>query len=382
MGQARHVFIVNDFPPVIGGQSSYLYYLCRALPPERILVLAPSCGDTSAFDQSQPFKIIRKPYLTRLPLVEKVFKTVLPLFYLRTVLRGEKIALLHCAHVLSTGCIGLVMKALWKVDYVVYTHGADVLEYWQHPLLRPLLKKILEEARHVVANSRYTRARLECLGVVPAKVIVSSPRVDAMDFGKPCDPARLMALYHLTGRRIVLSVNRLVPRKGNDTVIRAMPEILKRFPGAVYLVYGDGPCRGMLKVLVEEMGLQGAVVFMDRENGDIRRELMAACDVFVMVSRTIEATGDVEGFGVVYLEAGAAGKAVVAGNSGGVPDAVEDGVNGFLVDPSDEGAVADAVSRLLADPALAARLGAQGRARVQEKFDYRRGVPELEEVFK
>jgi phosphatidylinositol alpha-1,6-mannosyltransferase len=109
---------------------------------------------------------------------------------------------------------------------------------------------------------------------------------------------------------------------------------------------------------------------------------MAACDVFVMVSRAIGETGDVEGFGVVYLEAGAAGKPVVAGDSGGVPDAVEDGLNGFLVDPNDPLVVAEAVNKVLGDPVLAARLGEQGKARVNARFDYRRGVPELKEVFK
>jgi phosphatidylinositol alpha-1,6-mannosyltransferase len=382
MSQGKHIFIVNDFPPVIGGQSSYLYFLCRALPPERVVVMAPSCGDTWEFDQAQPFAIIRRRYLWHVPVLEKIAKIVLPCFYLGSILKKEKPALLHCAHVLSTGFIGLIMKALKGIDFVVYTHAADVLEYEHHPFLRPWLRKILKEAKHVVTNSRYTRAQLERLGVPVEKIIISPPRIDAFDFGRPVDPSRIVKKHCLEGKRIILSINRLVPRKGNDVMIKAMAKVLEKFPDAVYVVYGDGPCRQMLKDLVEDLGLWDHVLFVDGKDGDLRREWMAACDVFVMVSRAIGETGDVEGFGVVYLEAGAAGKPVVAGDSGGVPDAVEDGLNGFLVDPNDPLVVAEAVNKVLGDPVLAARLGEQGKARVNARFDYRRGVPELKEVFK
>ncbi|MBF0330314.1 MAG: glycosyltransferase family 4 protein [Candidatus Omnitrophica bacterium] len=382
MDKARHAFIVNDFPPIIGGQSSYLYYLCSALPPEKIVVLAPCCGNTSVFDRAQPFRIVRKPYLIDVQVLEKLAKILLPFFYVQRILRDEDIALLHCAHILSTGFIGLAMKVFRNIDYVLYTHSADILEYEHHPFFRPLLQEILSQAKHVVTNSRYTQGVLERLGVDAGKIVISSPRIDAADFGGLFCPDEVVRKYGLMGKRIILSINRLVPRKGNDVMIKAMPRILKRFPDAVYIVYGDGPCQMMLKDLVKELGLQMSVLFADPDDGDLRREWMAACEVFVMVSRAIEATGDVEGFGVVYLEAGAAGKPVVAGDSGGVPDAVEDGVNGFLVDPLDENAVAEAICRLLESQALAALLGAQGRERVKARFDYRRGVPELSDIFK
>ncbi|MFH0754195.1 MAG: glycosyltransferase family 4 protein [Candidatus Omnitrophota bacterium] len=385
MGRAKHLFIVNDFPPIIGGQSSYLYYLCRALSPDEILVMAPCCKGARAFDQAQPFKIMRKPYLVPVPGVEKLVKILLPFVYLIRMMRREPFALLHCAHILSTGFVGLMMKAWRGQPYVVYTHAADILEYQHHPLLRPWLVRILGGAKFVVTNSHYTRAQLERLGVGTEKIIISAPRIDSAFFGGDgglMDLADVRRRYGLGGRRVVLSINRLVPRKGNDVMIRALPLILEEFPEVVYAIWGEGPCRQRLKDLVGRLGLQGSVVFFDGRGGDFRRELMACCEVFVMVSRAIEARGDVEGFGVVYLEAGAAGKPVVGGDSGGVPDAVEDGVNGFLVDPQDPVAAADAVKRLLSDKDLARRMGAQGRLRVLERFDYRRGVPELDVIFK
>ena len=378
---ARHVFIVNDFPPIIGGQSSYLYHLCRALPPEEILVLAPACKDTSAFDRAQAFRIVRKPYLWRIPGVEKIVKILFPLFWVRDLVKKEKPVLLHCAHVLSTGFVGLCMKKLTGLEYVVYTHSADILEYQHHVLLRSWLKRILSGAKYVVTNSGFTRARLEELGVALEHIIISPPRIDPSEFDAPLDAVAWLEKSGLRGRRILLSINRLVARKGNDTVIKAMPSLLKKFPDLTYVVFGAGPCLGMLRRLVRDLGLERAVMFI-HDGDEARRVLLASCEIFVMVSRDIKARGDVEGFGVVYLEAGACGKAVVAGDSGGVRDAVEDGMTGFLVDPEDPAAVGSAIARLLMDPALAVGMGAYGRARVHEKFDFRRGVPELDALFK
>ena len=136
----------------------------------------------------------------------------------------------------------------------------------------------------------------------------------------------------------------------------------------------------MLKKLVQDLRLEKAVVFI--EGKEDRRIFLAGCDVFVMASREIKHKGDAEGFGVVYLEAGACGNPVVAGDSGGVRDAVEDGVNGILVDPESPEVVAGAIEKILSDGELAKGLGTRGRERVMSRFDYRNGVPELDPVFR
>ena len=156
-GEGKHLFIVNDFPPIIGGQSSYLYFLCRALAPNKIMVMAPACGDTGAFDRTQEFTIIRKPYLFQVPLLEKLAKIILPLVWIQPILKREKVVFLHCAHVLSTGFIGLAMKTFRGMDYALYIHSADVMEHQTNPLLRPWLDRILSGAQYVICNSHFTR---------------------------------------------------------------------------------------------------------------------------------------------------------------------------------------------------------------------------------
>jgi len=173
---------------------------------------------------------------------------------------------------------------------------------------------------------------------------------------------------------VILTVGRLIERKGHDIVIRAMARLASEFPAARYVVVGDGPRGPYLRDLVASVALQDRVVFV----GEVRKEDLPlyyqAADVFAMVSRARERQGDVEGFGLVYLEAGACAKPVVAGRSGGVPDAVVDGVTGLLVSPESVEEVADALARLLRDRELAAKLGQAGRQRVEREMNWENTV--------
>ncbi|NTV29134.1 MAG: glycosyltransferase family 4 protein [Candidatus Omnitrophica bacterium] len=378
---ARHLFIANDFPPILGGQSSFLYHLCRALSAADIMVLAPACGDTSEFDRAQAFKIIRRPYVIRTPLLEKLVKIVLPFFFARTILAREGVAYLHCAHVLSTGFIGLAFKRLRGLNYIIYSHSADILEHRGKPWLRPWLDRILASASYIVVSNRFTAVKLQEMGIPEGKILLSWPKIDSDAFTVAADRAPVLEGLGLAGRRLILSVGRLVERKGFDKMIAAMPEILRTAPEAVYVVFGRGPDSVRLHRLVEEAGLTESVRFIQGDDAT-KKALLSACAIFVMVSREIRERGDTEGFGMVFLEAGACGKPVVAGDSGGVRDAVAEGESGLLVDPEDPSAVAGAVSRLLSDSALAARLGEQGKKRVRDKFDYRCGCPELDPIFR
>ncbi|MBF0486230.1 MAG: glycosyltransferase [Candidatus Omnitrophica bacterium] len=373
------LLIANDFPPVIGGQSAYLYYLCKALSSKNMIVLAPECGDTRIFDQDQPFEIIRKPYLISTPVFEKIVKIVVPFFLAIGIIKERDIKTLHCAHVLSTGFVGLLIKKFLGIDYVVYTHSADILEHLPNFFLRFWLRRILFSASFVVANSGFTRSKLEALGVDAKKIICSFPKIDAAEFSAPAD-SNIFKKHGIIGKRVILSINRLVERKGNDMVIAAMPDILKAHPDALYVIFGRGKYKKKLENQVLRLGLKEKVLFIEGDNGE-KKSLLKACDVFVMISREIKEKGDAEGFGVVYLEAGAAGKAVVAGDSGGVRDAVKDHETGLLVAPQDPKAVAAAVIKILSDKELAARLGTNGLSRVTREFDFRLGAPELDVIF-
>jgi len=172
--------------------------------------------------------------------------------------------------------------------------------------------------------------------------------------------------------RIILTVGGLVARKGHDMVIRALPRLRQTVPDVMYLIVGDGPYRTQLETLAVALGVQDHVIFVGKVPGEYLPDIYALSDVFVMPSREQLNVCDVEGFGIVFLEANACGKPVVGGRSGGIPDAIIDGVTGLLVNPHDPEDIANALARLLTDGDLAVRIGRQGRLRVASDFNWAR----------
>jgi phosphatidylinositol alpha-1,6-mannosyltransferase len=221
----------------------------------------------------------------------------------------------------------------------------------------------------VIVNSRFTAAAAIRHGAAPDLVRVVHPVVDASRFDCRRSGLEIRKRYRLDGRQVLLTVGRLVPRKGHDTVLRALPELLRQVPEAHYLVVGEGPERDKLEAYATELGLIDRVTFTGHVRDEALPSYYSAADLFVMVSRERPELGDIEGFGIVYLEASAAGRAVVAGRSGGVPDAVEDGISGILVEPDDPHRLAETLGRLLQDRNLRERLSRGGRKRVLERFN-------------
>jgi len=179
---------------------------------------------------------------------------------------------------------------------------------------------------------------------------------------------------------VILTVGNLVERKGHDVVLKSLPKVLKEVPNTVYLIVGDGEQKQNLKELVDELGLGEQVIFTGRVPEKELPQYYNACDVFIMPSREIGS--DIEGFGIVFLEAGACSKPVIGGRSGGIIDAVEDGVSGILVDPTNVDEISQTLITLLTDDELARRLGRQGRKRVEEDFDQLAMAKKLSQIFR
>lgn len=177
----------------------------------------------------------------------------------------------------------------------------------------------------------------------------------------------LASALGLAGRKVILSIGRLVERKGFDTVIRALPQVLKTVPNACYVMAGGGEYSSELKKLRDQLGLQDHVVFAGSPDREAIPAYYRLCDVFVMPSRTLSGS-QCEGFGIVFLEAAASGRPAIGGLSGGIPDAIVDGVTGHLVDPTDVGALAERIISLLTDPELAKSMGQAARQRAVEEF--------------
>jgi phosphatidylinositol alpha-1,6-mannosyltransferase len=209
-----------------------------------------------------------------------------------------------------------------------------------------------------------------------------TPGVDVATFRPDVDGSAIRERYGLTGRKVVVCVSRLMPRKGQDVLVRALPAIRSRVPDAALLIVGEGPYRRQLERLVDSLRLGPHVVLAGVVPWSELPAHYAAGDVFAMPCRTRNGGLDVEGLGIVYLEASATGLPVVAGDSGGAPDAVLDGETGYVVPGRDAATVADRVAGLLTDESLAARLGARGRAWVEEQWPWERTAERFDELLR
>lgn len=265
---------------------------------------------------------------------------------------------------------GLWIYRWLRIPFIVFVYGNELLETMQHQYARQHMA--LRFANRVLATSRYTAGLAEKAGADPERIKVVWPGCDS-DFFQPkvvSDDLRRKLLGARHRDRVILTVGNLVSRKGQDMVIRALPALCRRVPDLVYLIAGEGPYRGELEKIASDVGVRDRVVFAGRVLDQDLPDLYSLCEVFVMASRERIEENDVEGFGLVLLEANACGKPVVGGRSGGVPDALADGVSGLLVDPSNPEEITEVLTRLLTDHDLAKRLGAQGRARVVEEFQW------------
>lgn len=353
-----HTVLTLDFPPLQdGGIARWMDELARGLVAEGRPTSVLTRGNkpvARAHDAQHPAPVVRLPghgWVRRHRAYLRLYAPFLG--------RHLDDRVVHAA---TYGVAAPILGALRRrrARLVVYVHGLELVEAHDDDERR-VIAEVLEAAQVVVANSGRVRDLAIAAGAPAAKVQVVAPAID---------PARitpvgadLRSRWGVGQRPVILTLGRLIPRKGQDVVLRALPAIRARVPEVAYVIAGRGPDRERLEALVHELGLEGAVIFAgfvaEAELGAAYR----AADVYAMIARETE--DDVEGFGITYLEAGAAGRAVVGGRSGGVDDAVIDGETGLLVPPTDVAAVGEALARILQDDALRARLGAQGRARVE-----------------
>ncbi|MDQ2585774.1 glycosyltransferase family 4 protein [Saccharothrix yanglingensis] len=359
----RTLLVTNDFPPRPGGIQAYLHALAVRLP--ELVVYAPSwtspAGSHPEFDEVQPFEVVRHPGTLMLPTPDVLRRA-------SDILRGKRCDAAWFGAAAPLALMAPALRAAGAERVVASTHGHEV-GWSMLPGARQALRRIGAGVDVVTYVSRYTRSRFAAAFGPMAALEHLPSGVDTSVF-KPDAGAReaLRTRYGLGDRPVVVCVSRLVPRKGQDVLVRAMPEILRQVPGAVLLVVGGGPYRKTLERLASDVGVAEHVVL----TGSVPWEELAAHynagDVFAMPCRTRGRGLDVEGLGIVYLEASATGLPVVAGRSGGAPETVRDGVTGRVVDGRDVAEVASSVAGLLADPGLAAKMGAAGREWVTREW--------------
>jgi phosphatidylinositol alpha-1,6-mannosyltransferase len=346
-----------------------MYQLARRLPNADIVVLAPASPGDAAFDNLAGLQVRRLASARvgqRLWLAELVAATIA-----RCCI--DRPDLIVCGHVV-TAPAALAARKLLGVPYAVFTYAFEIRRR-RH---RRLVTRVLKSAAVVLTDSHFTRESVYSHGVPLHRVRILYPGADVD--GSAGEPVPEESRRDRSP--ILLSVSRLVDLyKGHDTVIRALPLIHAKCAETRYVIVGGGPLREYLERLARSLGVDRYVVFTGEVDDARLAELYRSCDLFIQLSREARTGGGAEGFGIACLEASAAGKAVIAGRSGGLPDAVSDGVSGVLVDPTDLGGVAEAIISLLRDRSMRERLGRDGRARVLREFTWDHMAQQARTVF-
>ncbi|GAB2803648.1 glycosyltransferase family 4 protein [Actinoallomurus bryophytorum] len=358
----KTLVVTNDFPPRPGGIQAFVHNLAVRRPPGSVVVYAPEWKGAAEFDARQPFPVVRHPTRLMLPVPAVLRRAA-------GIMRAE-----NCDSVVfgAAAPLGLLAPGLRRAGagrVIGLTHGHEA-GWASLPGSRALLRRIGDGTDVLTYLGEYTRGRIAA-GLSPAaaaRMRRLAPGVDETVFRAGAGGAEIRARHGLADRPVVVCVSRLVPRKGQDALIHAWPRVRRAIPDAALLLVGGGPYRPALERLRTELDVADSV----RITGTVPWEELPAHydagDVFAMPCRTRRRGLDVEGLGIVYLEASATGLPVIAGDSGGAPDAVLRGETGLVIDGRSVAAVADSVIELLRNPAGAAAMGDKGRSWVEREW--------------
>lgn len=368
LSTAKILCITNDFGPRAGGIETFVIGLIARLPKNSVIVYTASQAGSIAFDlawlRDYGVEVIRDNSKILLPSF-RVGRNV------RKIVRERQITRVFFGAAAPLALLSQGLRSAGVTRIVALTHGHEV---WWAKLwpFSEALKRIGRGVDSLTYLGEFTRERIGSAldSRDRGKMVRIAPGIDPKHFAPRPDAQSLRAELGLSEKRVIVCVGRLVHRKGQDVLIHAMPEILKAIPNAHLLLVGEGPCEDELEKNVALLALKENVSFVGRvQYADLPRYICVG-DIFAMPSRSRLAGLEVEGLGIVYLEASACGLAVIGGVSGGAPDAVLQGETGFTVDGTSSQAVAQGVIHLLSDTKLAERLGARGRQWVIDEWQW------------
>ncbi|WP_177229033.1 glycosyltransferase family 4 protein [Amycolatopsis sacchari] len=363
----RTLLVTNDFPPRPGGIQNYLDSLARRLPPEDLVVYAPSwhgsSGSHPEWDAAAPFEVVRHPTSLMLPTPDVLRRA-------KEILRSRECESVWFGAAAPLALLSSALRSAGARRIVASTHGHEV-GWSMLPGARQALRRIGDTTDVVTYVSKYTRGRFAS-AFGPLAGLEHLPSGVDVELFRPDEGARqeIRARHGLGDRPTVVCVSRLVPRKGQDTLVRTMPELRRRVPDVALLIVGGGPYRKQLERMARELDVAEDVVFTGSVPWPELPAHYAAGDVFAMPARTRGKGLDVEGLGIVYLEASATGLPVIAGRSGGAPETVLDEVTGHVVDGRDVLQLAETLASLLGDPTRARKMGQAGREWVSENWKW------------
>ncbi|MDJ0363347.1 glycosyltransferase family 4 protein [Rhodococcus sp. H29-C3] len=366
------LIITNDFPPRQGGIETFVQAMAARVPGNNVVVYTSSESGAAAYDATLPFPVIRDSahMLLPTPRVTRRAMEIVNEYGCDRAWFGAAAPLAAMAPALRRGGVQRVVPT---------THGHEI--WWcRAPGTRRIMRCIGDHVDVITYLGEYTRRHIAPAVGSHAQLVRLAPGVDASTFRPEPVKARNVREHHdLVGRKVILCVSRLVARKGQDALIRALPDIQRETPEAALLIVGDGPDRRRPSKLAKQNGC-GPVVFAGGLDHLSTAAYYATADVFAMPCRTRKQGLEAEGLGIVFLEAAASGLPVVVGNSGGAPDTVIDGKTGTVVDGTNVTAIATAISALLVDPAKGSAMGQAGRNWMQEQWSWDASADRLTEL--
>jgi phosphatidylinositol alpha-1,6-mannosyltransferase len=376
--ESAAVLLVTElYPPAVGGSAVLFENIYSRLPGVDVTVLtggasgAPDSAETGVHVVRRPGGLA--PWGVLHPRgLHRHWRSAADIARLT---RGRR-AVVHCGRALPEGLAALLSQRLYGgPPYVCWTHGEELSYARSSRELTLLLRLVHRHAAGVIANSHNTSRLLQEIGVAARDIRVIHPGVDPQRFRPSIESRILRRRLAQDGELVLLSVGRLQRRKGHDLVLRALAHLGSAAGRLRYVIVGHGDERARLEQLAAECGVSGRVTFAGEVSAGELPSYYGAADIFVHPNRAER--GDIEGFGIVFLEAAAAGLPVIGGNSGGVPEALEDGVTGFLVDGEGHLDLARRIDALTRSTETRRQMGQAGRARIVRDFTWERAAAHL-----
>jgi phosphatidylinositol alpha-1,6-mannosyltransferase len=370
----RTLVITNDFPPRPGGIQTFGYEIVRRFEPDSVTVLTSDWEGAAEFDAAQDFKVIRANTKTLLPS-----KSTLAMA--REIVVSENITRVLFGAAAPLGLLASPLRKLGVKNIVGMTQGHET-GWAMTPGTRQALRKIGNNTDYLTYISEYTHQKI-AKALTPqaaARMRRIVPGVNITEF-TPANSSsgnELRAELGWTDRPVIVCVSRLMARKGQDELIRALPMVQQTSPMASLIIVGEGPYRKDLESQIKKYGLEKFVHLTGKVSQNDLSKWYAAGDIFAMPCRTRMGGWDVEGLGIVFLEGSATGLPVVVGDSGGAIDAVLDGETGYLVDGSNTNEIAERISYLISNPDVAKKMGEAGRNWVTQEWTWDQNFKRLD----
>lgn len=355
------LLVTEYFPPVTGGSPRWYDVIVRNAREFRWTVVTRPVEGSPSFERIGAHHVYRPEWwvVPPSPLKAATAKAYLRLYtHLREIARRIGPGIVHAMPVYGAALPAMFVARERRIPFVAHVFGEEFGMQGRSFYRRQVMKRVLAGADAIIAISDATRNAALEFGAKPESTHV----LFVIDLGAfhPVERETARAAWGLRGDPVLLTLSRLVERKGQDTVIRILPRLLRRFPNLAYWIAGDGPDRARLEDLARAEGVTDHVVFLGHVPEERLSALYSAADLFVMPNREL-ASGEIEGWGMVFLEAGACGTPSVGGRSGGTSSAVVDGATGLLVDPDDPDAAAAVIERVLANSEERTAMGRAAR---------------------